>query len=124
MSAIEPNWPSLLVFLPAWLLGCAGLLYLSGSLPPAAAPVAVRAGFGPALVWLNLAVFVLLCILTLGFALKELRWTTLIIASGVVVLFAPFAVQDLPASLKDTQRGHALLLCLGVLALLFIAMSF
>jgi hypothetical protein len=124
MSVIEPNWPSLLVFLPAWLLGCAGLIYLSGSLPLSAAPSSVRVGFGPVLVWLNLAVIVVLCALTLGYALLQLRWTTLIIAAGAVVLFAPFAVQDLPGSLKDTQLGHAVLFCLGVSAVLFICMSF
>ena len=124
MSAIEPNWPSLLIFLPAWLLGCAGLIFLSGSLPLSAAPGSVRVGFGPALVWLNLAVIVVLCVLTLGYAMQQLRWTTLIIGSGVVVLFAPFAVQDLPGSLKDTQLGHAVLFCLGVSAVLFIGMSF
>ena len=117
MSVIEPNWPALLIFLPAWFLVCSGLIYLSDSLPPSAAPVAVRSGLGPMLIWANLAVLIGLCSLTLVYAWGELRLTSLIIAAGFIFLFAPFAVQDLPPRLKETQLGQTLLLVLGVLAL-------
>lgn len=118
MNAIEPNWHSLLVFLPAWLLCCSGFFYLSGSLPPSAAPIAVRTGIGPTLIWLNLIVIVMLCLVTLCYAFHELRLTTLIIAGGFVFLFAPFTVQDLPLTLKESQAGHALLLCLSAIGLI------
>ena len=110
MDAIEPNWPALLVFLVAWLIGCVGLIFLSGSLPVRAAPEAVKSGLGPALIWINVAVLLGLLIMTFGFAIAQLRWTSLIVGGGFVFLFAPFIVQDLPRGLKDTQAGLMTLL--------------
>ena len=110
LAAIEPNWQALLVFLVAWLAGCIGFIYLSGNLPLKAAPETVRAGFGPVLIWINLAVLVVLTVLSVGFAISQLRWTSLIVGGGFVFLFAPFIVQDLPRSLKDTQAGLSVLL--------------
>ncbi|MFT5507261.1 MAG: hypothetical protein ACI89J_000325 [Hyphomicrobiaceae bacterium] len=123
MAAIEPNWQALLVFLVAWLAGCIGLIYLSGNLPLKAAPETARVGFGPALIWTNLAVLVVLTVLSLGFAVSQLRWTSLIVGGGGVFLFAPFIVQDLPRSLKDTQVGLAVLLgcLLAAVMLVYIA---
>ncbi len=121
MSAIEPNWPDLLVFAPAWAIACVGFFYLSGSLPPSAAPSGVRSGIGPALVWLNLGVLIVLLALTAALAFTSLRWTSIIVTAGFIFLFAPFVVQDLPRPLKDTQLGLLLLLCLSVLGLALVA---
>ena len=110
MAVIEPNWPSLLVFLAAWLAGCIGFFFLSGNLPMRAAPPKVQEGFGPVLVWLNLVVLIGLIGFTLAFAVMQLRWTSLIVGGGFVFLFAPFIVQDLPRGWKDTQRGLVALL--------------
>ncbi len=119
LAAIEPNWPALLVFLAAWLTGCVGFFFLSGNLPVRAAPQSVQLGFGPLLVWLNLAVLVGLIGLTVAFAVMQLRWTSLVVGGGFAFLFAPFIVQDLPRDWKDTQRGLvALLVCLLVAAAL------
>lgn len=113
MAAIEPNWQALLVFLVAWLAGCVGFFFLSGSMPVKAAPPDVQTGFGPALVWANLAALIALLVLTAWFAVAQLRWTSLVVGGGFVFLFAPFIVQDLPRALKDTQAGLvALLACL------------
>lgn len=113
MDAIEPNWPALLVFLLAWLIGCVGFFFVSGHLPVRAAPETVQTGFGPALIWINLAILAGLLVLTFGFAISQLRWTSLIVGGGFVFLFAPFIVQDLPRGLKDTKSGLvALLVCL------------
>ena len=113
MDAIEPNWPALLIFLVAWLTGCIGFFFLSGNLPVRAAPERVQAGFGPVLIWINLAVLIGLLVLIFWFAIAQLRWTSLIVGGGFVFLFAPFIVQDLPSGLKDTKAGlTALLVCL------------
>ncbi len=123
MSTIEPNWPQLLVFLPAWLIGCVGFFYLVGNLPVSAAPPPVQTGAGPALVWLNLVVVAALCVTTIVFALMTLRWTTLVVAGGMVFLFAPFIVQDLPRLLRDTRLGLAVLLGLASACLLVVGLS-
>ena len=119
LAAIEPNWPALLVFLAAWLAGCVGFFFLSGSLPLRAAPQNIQVGVGPLLVWVNMAVLVGLVVLTAVFAVGQLRWTSLVVGGGFVFLFAPFIVQDLPRDWKDTQKGLvALLVCLLAAAVL------
>lgn len=97
-----------------WLVGCAGLLFVFGHLPLSAAPEAVRRGAGPVLVVAGLAVMAAVALSTVMLAADALRWTTSVVLGGFVFLFAPFAVQDLPASIKDSQRGLALVVVAGV----------
>ena len=117
MSAVEPNWPIALMLALTWLVGCAGLLFVFGHLPLSAAPEGVRRGGGPVLVWLGLAVMVAVALATVVMAFESLRWTTMVVLGGFVFLFAPFFVQDLPAPIRDTQRGLVLVVTLGVVAL-------
>ena len=117
MSAVEPNWPIALMLALTWLVGCAGLLFVFGHLPLSAAPEGVRRGGGPVLVWLGLAVMVAVALATVLTAFESLRWTTMVVLGGFVFLFAPFFVQDLPAAIRDTQRGLVLVVTLGVVAL-------
>ena len=124
MSAIEPNWTSLFIFIPAWLLGCAGLIHLSASLPPSAAAPPLRSTTGKILIWLNLIVLTGLCVLALGFAFDQLRLTSLIIAAGFVFLFSPLAVQDLPQSFQGSQLSLVLLLGLGAFGLVLLSLAF
>ena len=117
MSAVEPNWPMALMLALTWLVGCAGLLFVFGHLPLSAAPEGVRRGGGPVLVWLGLAVMIAVALGTVVMAFESLRWTTMVVLGGFVFLFAPFFVQDLPAPIRDTQRGLVLVVTLGVVAL-------
>lgn len=117
MAAVEPNWPMALMLALTWLVGCAGLLFVFGHLPLSAAPEGVRRGSGPMLVWLGLALMVAVALATLVMSFESLRWTTMVILGGFVFLFAPFFVQDLPASIKDTQRGLVLVVAVGLVAL-------
>jgi hypothetical protein len=117
MSAVEPNWPIALMLALTWLVGCAGLLFVFGHLPLSAAPEGVRRGGGPVLVWLGLAVMIAVALATVVMAFESLRWTTMVVLGGFVFLFAPFFVQDLPAAIRDTQRGLVLVVTLGVVAL-------
>lgn len=117
MEAIEPNWQGLVVFGFTWLIACVGFFFVSGSLPVSAAPQTVQSGIGPLLVWLNLACVTMLAVGALVFAVLELRLTSPIVVGGMIFLFAPFAVQDLPGGLKDSKLGLALLLGIHALAL-------
>ena len=117
MSAVEPNWLMALMLALTWLVGCAGLLFVFGHLPLSAAPEGVRRGGGPVLVWLGLAVMVAVALATVVTAFESLRWTTMVVLGGFVFLFAPFFVHDLPAAIRDTQRGLVLVVTLGVVAL-------
>lgn len=116
MDAIEPNWQALLVFLAASGAASVTFYFLSGTLPVSAAPRGLQSRLGVALVWGNVAMFVVLAALTIWFAAVELRWTSLIVGGGFMVLFAPFFVQDLPRALKDTKAGLACLLIVNLAA--------
>lgn len=123
MEAVEPNWMSLIVFAAAWGVGCVGVFYLVGLMPLSAAPGEVQRGIGPTLVLANVAFVALLVVSTLVFAIAELRWTSLVVAGGMVFLFSPFVVQDLPEVLKNNKLGLVIVLALTVagIALLHVA---
>jgi len=117
LSEIDVNWSALFVFVPAWFIGCVGMIYLSGNLPLQSAPKEVQAEFGPVLVWINVLVLIALVGAALAYAIAELEWTTIVVAGGFVFLFSPFVVQDLPDRMRDTQLGLSVLLCLSAAAL-------
>ena len=50
-------------------------------------------------------------------AADTLRWTTSVVLGGFVFLFAPFLAQDLPASIKETRGGLALVVAAGLVVL-------
>lgn len=121
MSTIEPNWQALLIFIGCWTVVCSGWIYISGSLPLGAAPAEVKRGIGKPLIALNAVFLAALTIVALLFAVHELRWTSIVVGAGLVFLFSPFVVQDLPSVVKDNQFGLVLLLIflvgtMGVLA--------
>jgi len=120
LSSIEANWPALFVFLPAWFIACAGIIYISGNLPLRFAPRDVQMGVGPALVWINVAALVVLILVAGTYAFASLRWTSTVVAGGFALLFAPFVVQGLPDRMRDTRWGLIVLLCLNVVALVFV----
>ena len=110
MQSVEPNWTALIAFTVAWAISCLAGFFVSGSLPLSLAPKHMRQGSGPALVATNTVMLGALVIATLLFGAAELRWSSLVIAAGAVFLFAPAVIQELPASLKDTKLGHAVVL--------------
>lgn len=123
VEAIEPNWIALIVFAAVWSVGCAGLFYLIGILPLNAAPREVRRGAGPVLVLTNVGMVGLLLLSALLFAFAELRWTSLVVAGGMILLFSPFIVQDLPDGLKDNKIGLLVVMILTFAGLLLLYFS-
>ncbi len=117
MSAVEPNWAMAVMLAGTWLVGCAGLLFVFGHLPLSAAPQPMRRGVGPVLVFTGLAVMAGVAVASVLMAADTLRWTTSVVLGGFAFLFAPFLVQDLPASIKETQAGLALVIAAGVAVL-------
>ncbi|MGI9424333.1 MAG: hypothetical protein ACR2PA_14160 [Hyphomicrobiaceae bacterium] len=113
MSEIEPNWASLLIYLGCCAIVFSGGVYVSGSLPLRAAASNIRHGAGPLLIIMNVVMLTALSATSLFYAINEIRWTSLIIGTGVIALLAPFVVQDLPDALKDTQLGLLVLLVLA-----------
>ena len=67
---------------------------------------------------------ILLAALLLGTGLygyTELRWTTLIVVAGLIVLFAPGLFETWPSSLRDGRTGLMVLVGVQVLALATLA---
>jgi hypothetical protein len=116
MSMIEPNLAALLWFLLFWNLCCLGFLHLSGMYP-----IQVRGGQrsrrSVALVLLNTGLWIVLLAGTVCFAYVELRWTTIVVAAGIVFLFVPEAFQALPIRWQDGEGSLLAICCTQVLAL-------
>jgi hypothetical protein len=121
MQAIEPNWISLLWFAAFATIGTIALLIVAGMFPLRARSDSVGSGTSKLLVFGN--AFLLAALLTgtglYGYA--ELRWSSLIVVAGLVVLFAPGLFEAWPSSLRDGRTGLFVLVGVQILALAALA---
>lgn len=110
MAAIEPNATILIVFSLTWMAFCFGAFVIAGMLPLSTAAPEIRTG--PSLFLLGANVFLLICLLgiTAIIGYRDLRWTSIVIAGGLIFLLAPFLVQDLPERIKNGQTGLVVVL--------------
>src|SRR5688572_23289010 len=121
MDAIEPHWVASLYF-AAFATSCAlAFLILAGMFPLRARPDTARSGVAALLVVGNVALLILLLIATCFYGYSELRWSTLIVVAGLVVLFAPGLFEVLPAPLRDGRAGLIVLAGVQALALAVLA---
>lgn len=121
MSAIEPNWLALLWFaLFATIAGIA-FLVVAGMFPLRAHPDEKRS---PATAFLAIGNAVLLAALLIGTGLygyNELRWSTLIVVTGLIILFAPGLFEEWRWPLGGVKAE--LLVLIGVQMLALAALS-
>jgi hypothetical protein len=101
-----------MVFAAAWAAVCIGAVQLAGMLPISAAPEAVRSPAGITLVALNAVLLLGLFVTTFVYSYSELRWSSAVVVGGAIFLFAPFAIQDLPETIKNGLAGLVILLAL------------
>jgi hypothetical protein len=121
MDAIEPHWVASLFF-AAFATSCAlAFLILAGMFPLRARPDTARSSLAALLVVGNAVLLVLLLAATCFYGYSELRWSTLIVVAGLVVLFAPGLFEVLPASLRDGRAGLIVLAGVQALALAVLA---
>jgi hypothetical protein len=121
MDAIEPHWVASLFF-AAFATSCAlAFLVLAGMFPLRARPDTARSGLATLLVAGNAALLLLLLTATCLYGYSELRWSTLIVVAGLVVLFAPGLFEVLPAPLRDGRAGLIVLAGVQALALAVLA---
>ena len=121
MAAIEPHWVASLYF-AAFATSCAlAFLILAGMFPLRARPDMARSSLAALLVAGNAALLILLLIETCLYGYNELRWSTLIVVAGLVVLFAPGLFEILPERLRDGRAGLIALAGVQVLALAALA---
>jgi hypothetical protein len=121
MSAIEPNWVSLL-----WFAGCATIcmlafLVVAGMFPLGSRPEAARSRGMTPLIAGNAVLLASLLIATGCYGYVELRWSSLIVVTGLIVLFAPGLFQAWPPSQRDGRTGLVALIGIQALALATLA---
>jgi hypothetical protein len=117
MNAIEPNWVSLLWFAGCTTICALSFLVVAGMFPLQSRPVSTKSiGMG-LLIGSNALLLVALLAATGFYGYVELRWSTLIVVTGLIVLFAPGLFQAWPSSLRDGRIGLVTLIAIQALAL-------
>jgi hypothetical protein len=121
MQAIEPNWVSLLWFAAFATIGTVAFLIVAGMFPLNSRPEAARSNAATVLVLGNGLLLSALLVGTGLYGYAELKWSTLIVVTGLVVLFAPGLFEVWPSSLRDGRKGLVVLVGVQTLALVTLA---
>lgn len=121
MQAIEPNWISSLWFAGFATVCTLAFLVVAGMFPLRARPETARSSAATLLVGGNAILLATLLAGTGLYGYAELRWSTLVVVAGLVVLFTPGLFEVWPASLRDGRTGLVVLVGIQVLALATLA---
>jgi hypothetical protein len=118
VTSLEPNVTALFWFVLLWGICCLAFFQLAGRYP-----IRREAHDRTLLVLCNTVLWLALAAGTLAFAWVELRWTTTVIAAGIVFLFTPALFQAMPDRWRDGNAGmviggFAIVTALGLLAYL------
>ncbi len=121
MAAIEPNWISLIWFAAFAAVCMVAFLIVAGMFPLGSRPDTARSGLPTLLAAGNGILLFTLLVGTGLYGYAELRWTTLIVVTGLVVLFAPGLFEVWPSSFRDGRTGLVVLIGVQILALATLA---
>jgi hypothetical protein len=121
MDAIEPHWISLLWFAGFATICAVAFLVVAGMFPLRSRPDSARSGAAMLLIAGNAVLLAALLAGTGLYGYAELRWSSLIVVAGLVVLFAPGLFEVWPSSLRDGSTGLVLLVGVQILALAALA---
>ena len=119
LGAIEPNGVALALFAATFAACCLSFFTLTGMFPARARPLPVTGHIGGLLVILNLALLAVLLGGVALFAHETLRWTSIVVAGGLIFLFVPSIFQVFPNGWRDSRGG---LVFLGALQLASLAL--
>ncbi|MEA2900096.1 MAG: hypothetical protein QOJ84_5711 [Bradyrhizobium sp.] len=121
MDAIEPNWISLIWFAAFATICMIAFLIVAGMFPLGSRPDGARSGAATLLVVGNGILLSALLVGTGLYGYAELKWSSLIVVTGLVVLFAPGLFEVWPSSLRDGSTGLVVLIGVQILALATLA---
>jgi len=121
MDAIEPHWVSLLWFVVLATICTVSFIVVAGMFPFHSRPDSVKSGLATLLVTCNALLLAALSIGTGLFGYSELRWSTLVVVAGLVLLFAPGLFEVWPSAFRDGSTGLAVLIGIQLLALATLA---
>ncbi|RTL49606.1 MAG: hypothetical protein EKK40_14730 [Bradyrhizobiaceae bacterium] len=117
MNAIEPNWVSLLWFaLFAAVCGVA-FLVVAGMFPLKSRPDIAQSKGAVLLLIGNALLLAALLIGTALYGYNELRWSTLIVVTGLIVLFAPTLIEEWRWPLGNVKAEMLVLIAVQAAAL-------
>jgi hypothetical protein len=119
LDAIEPNGLALALFAATFAASCLSFFTLAGMFPVRARPLPVTGSVGNLLVALNLALLAALLGGVILYAHETLRWTSVVVAGGLIFLFIPSVFEIIPNEWRDSRGG---LLVLGALQLVSLAL--
>jgi len=117
MSTIEPNWLSLLCFAGLATVCGVSFLIIAGMFPLHARPDTAKSPLATLLVIGNVALLIMLLGGTGLYGYLELRWSTLIVVSGLIFLFAPALFEEWRWPLHNTTVELSVLIGVQVLAI-------
>jgi hypothetical protein len=121
MDAIEPHWISLLWFAAFATICTVAFLIVAGMFPLRSRPNSARSSTAALLIAGNAVLLTALLTGTVFYGYAELRWSSLIVIAGLVVLFAPGLFEAWPASLRDGKTGLVVLVGVQAVALAILA---
>ena len=121
MDAIEPNWVSSLWFAAFATICTIAILVVAGMFPLRARPDSAKSGVATLLVVGNAGLLTALLLGTGLYGYAELRWSTLVVVAGLVVLFTPGLFEIFPSSLHDGRTGLIVLVGVQMLTLAALA---
>ena len=121
MAAIEPNWISLIWFAAFATICMIAFLIVASMFPLRSRPQQARSEAATLLVLGNGLLLAALLVGTALYGYAELRWSTLIVVTGLVVLFAPGLFEAWPSSFRDGRTGLVVLTGVQILALAALA---
>jgi hypothetical protein len=121
MTTIEPHWVSLLWFAACSMICVLAFLTVAGMFPLRSRPEQAKSVGMTLLIAGNAILLATLLIVTGFYGYSELRWSTLIVVTGLIVLFAPGLFQAWPSSLRDGRSGQIALIGIQMLALVALA---
>lgn len=119
LGAVEPNGVALALFAATFAAGCLSFFTLAGMFPANARPLPVAGHVGNLLVLSNLALLLVLFGGVALFAHETLRWTSVVVAGGLIFLFVPSVFEIIPGAWRDSRGG---LVFLGALQLAALAL--
>jgi hypothetical protein len=117
MQSIEPNGLALALFATTFAAGCLSFFTLTGMFPARARPAPVAGHVGSLLVLLNMALLAILLGGVAFYAHETLRWTSIVVAGGLIFLFVPSVFEVIPNEWRDSRGGLAVLVGLQLASL-------
>jgi hypothetical protein len=95
----------LLVFVALMLLASLAALSASGHFPKASRLPAIAKGFGPAILWMSIAVMATAVVSGAAAAWTLMPWYAVVIGGGGAILLAPLVLQRFPDRIVDGKSA-------------------